>query len=198
MTLFILLTIIVLLCIFIVFKLGNDSVSIVSSVDNNKYIIRRGKGKSVAYLQESADTLATIHVRVTKLIQHLNTKFTEHPVLKVLQARYNHRVLSEAAIDERYTSFTVDKKEMHICLRTRDDKEMVYDIDLLMYVVLHELAHIANFDPRGKPIEGHGEEFIKIFKFLVTEAVESGVYEYTNYDTRPIEYCGMMITTQIV
>lgn len=176
---------------------SSDSVHVLSDLDNNVYLIRRGKGKSKTYLQESANTLAKIHLRIIKLIKHLKTKFKTHPVLDILQARYNHNILSEAAIDDRYTSFTINKKDMHICLRTRDQDELIYDINILMYVVLHELAHFTNFDTNGNPIEGHGDEFVQIFKFLVNEAVLSGVYEYIDYEKQPTEYCGMMITTQI-
>lgn len=192
-----LLTITLILFIYFVYIKSDDSVYALSDLDNNMYLIRRGKGKSEAYLKESANTLAKIHVRIIKLIEHLKTNFKTHPVLDILQARYNHNVLSEAAIDDRYTSFTINKKDMHICLRTRDQSEIIYNINILMYVVLHELAHIANFDKNGNPIEGHGEEFVNIFRFLVNEAVLIGVYNYTDYEKQPTEYCGMMITTQI-
>jgi hypothetical protein len=106
--------------------------------------------------------------------------------------------LSEAAIDNRYTTFTVNKADMHVCLRTRDQNEKMYEINLLMYVILHELAHFCNFDPNGNPINGHGEEFKSIFKLLVVEAVKIGVYEYTDYSKHPREYCGMYMNSSIL
>ena len=180
----------------------NESIYIESELDNNKYLIRRGKSKSDSYLKDSANTLAKIHSKITKLIQHLRDNFSndasKNYFIAKLADNYNAKVLSEAALDQRYTTFTVDKKDMHICLRTRDNTEQVYEIDLLMYVILHELAHLCNYNANGKAIQGHGEEFKSIFKFLVREAVKIGVYTYTDYNNKPKEYCGIMITTQIV
>ena len=67
-----------------------------------------------------------------------------------------------------------------------------------MYVVLHELAHMANYDKYGYPIQGHGIEFINIFKLLVTEAINIGIYNYSDYSKVPQEYCGIMLNTSVL
>jgi predicted SprT family Zn-dependent metalloprotease len=87
---------------------------------------------------------------------------------------------------------------MRICLRTRDAHEKIYDIDLLMYVVLHELAHVCNYTRYGIPIQGHGNEFKNIFKFLVEEAVSAGLYVYTDYSKSPVNYCNMILSSSIL
>ena len=97
-----------------------------------------------------------------------------------------------------YASYTINKEEMHICLRTRDTNEDIYDMNLLMYVVLHELAHLCNYDKNGYAIQGHGEEFRMIFKFLVIESIKLNIYEYENYGEKPKEYCGIQISTNIL
>jgi hypothetical protein len=118
--------------------------------------------------------------------------------IEMLKYNYKPSILSEAAVDKRYTTYTVDKQDMHVCLRTRDQQEKLYDVNLLMYVVLHELAHLCNYDRDKNPIQGHGKEFKDIFKFLVKESIDIGIYEYTNYAETPVEYCNIVISSQII
>ena len=195
---------IVLLFILIAYltHIFDENVYIKSTYDGNTYLIRRGKSKSNDYLIHSANMLAMINERIVKLISFLQTKYLQddHKMyfIKILSDKYNHNILSEAAFDRRYTTFTVDKQDMHICLRTRDTNEILYNINTLMYVVLHELAHFCNYNPNGEPIQGHGPEFKNIFKLLVTESVNLGIYEYKNYQSQPEEYCGLIINSSIL
>lgn len=194
--------IISVLAMYIYSAYANEVTYKESLVDKRIYRLRVGKKKSEKYKQESVDTLAEINSRVQKLIEHLNFKYNGERVngriAVMLKSRYSPDILSEAANDKRYTTFTVDKKDMHICLRTRDEKEVMYDINLLMYVVLHELAHLVNYDENGNPIIGHGKEFIEIFRFLVKESMLIGVYQYSDYASKPVEYCGMYLSSNIV
>lgn len=177
-----------------------DIAYVVSDVDGRKYLIRNNY--SDTQKQESANVLAEINRRVDKLLLVLRTKYaTDQSVshfLVKLQQNYKPSVLSEAAIDSRYTTFTLDKSDIHVCLRTRDDQQQIYDIDKLMYVIIHELAHMANYDVSGNPIMGHGQEFRDIFKLLLKESIAVGIYKYANYAAQPVEYCGMMINSNIL
>lgn len=173
-----------------------------SDLDNHTYMIRRGNLKSEKYLKDSANTLSEINNRVMKLIEHLEKQYGNDPskdyFIKMLRKNYSPQILSEAALDNRYTTYTVDKQNMHICLRTRDNMEKLYDINILMYVVLHELAHLCNYDRGGYPIQGHGVEFKNIFKLLVIESIKLNIYEYKNYVNTPQEYCGIVINSTII
>jgi hypothetical protein len=173
----------------------------VEAEDKRRYMIRRGKTKSDKYLEESANMLAEINKRVEKLIVHLDTKYKNDNgishIIRILKSNYKPQILSEAATDKRYTTYTVDKQEMHICLRTRDTQEKMYNINTLMYVILHELAHFCNYDKNGNAIQGHGKEFRDIFKLLVSEAIDISIYKYQNYYSSPEEYCGIIINTSI-
>ena len=90
------------------------------------------------------------------------------------------------------TSFSVNKgEEIAFCLKSKKTGE-IHDANLIMYVALHEMAHIAC------PEIGHGELFKKIFKFLTEQAIELGIYKYDDYDSKPVEYCGMMLSSNII
>jgi hypothetical protein len=181
---------------------NNENLYIESNVDNNKYLIRRGKLKSNEYLQKSANTLAEINKRVIVLIDHLENKYkndaSKNYFIEKLKSNYSPSILSEAAIDNRYTTYTIDKSNMHVCLRNRDSLEKVYDINLLMYVILHELAHLCNYNINEEAIIGHGEEFKRIFKLLIIESIYIGIYKYEDYNEIPKEYCGIIINTTIL
>jgi hypothetical protein len=81
-------------------------------------------------------------------------------------------------------AYSLDKgRKIMLCLRDARDGNI--DIDTLMFVILHECAHIANYDEWG-----HEEQYWSIFKSLLNEAVESGAYEAINYARAPVYYCG--------
>lgn len=65
-------------------------------------------------------------------------------------------------------SYTVNKKHMHLCLN--NEKGDYFNKNMLMYVALHELAHV-----KCKSI-GHTPEWHKIFDDLLVKATKSGVY----------------------
>ncbi len=173
-----------------------------SDIDGKIYLIRRGNNKSEEFLTESANTLAIINKNVMKLINHLEILYmnddSKNYFIAKLKDNYMPYIISEAAVDPRYTTYTIDKKNMHICLRTRDSEEQIYDMNILMYVVLHELSHLCNYSKDGDPILGHGKEFKNIFRFLVEEAIKIDIYHHTNYSQDPKEYCGIMITSSII
>jgi hypothetical protein len=58
----------------------------------------------------------------------------------------------------------------------------------MMFVVLHEIAHIIT-----KSV-GHTEEFWNNFKWILEESVNIGIYESQDFNNKPVEYCGIEIT----
>ena len=65
-------------------------------------------------------------------------------------------------------SYTVNKKHMHLCLKNEDGN--YFNKNMLMYVALHELAHV-----KCKSI-GHTDEWHAIFEQLLDKASKMGVY----------------------
>jgi hypothetical protein len=199
---------IIFILIAIIFYLINlytsysENTYIKSTVDNNTYIIRNSHNKSVEFLQNSANTLASINIKMETLINYLVKKYAQDTNnnywVNKLRENYKPYMVSEAANDPRYTTYTIDKTDMRVCLRTRDSKEDLYDLNLLMYVVLHESAHMGNYSPDGIPIIGHGIEFKNIFIILVKEAIQLGLYKYEDYSKNPKSYCGLVLSSQII
>ena len=91
------------------------------------------------------------------------------------------------------TSYTENKGEkLVLCLRDKkpnaEGQHEFHDINTLMFVVLHELTHIMN------DRWGHKMQYWKLFKFVLKNADEAGIYNPVNYREQPITYCGMNIT----
>ena len=91
-----------------------------------------------------------------------------------------------------YTSYTEDKTRLVLCLRKKipdaNGNYPLEDINIMMFVVIHELTHMMN------KTWGHPYEFWVLFKFMLQNASEAGVYTPINYRRDPLEYCGMKIT----
>ena len=76
-------------------------------------------------------------------------------------------------------SYTINKEKMFLCLRDKNGE--YYDKNMLMYVAIHELAHVLNDSI------GHTPQFHKKFQELLDIAVTKGVWDRS----KPIiqDYC---------
>jgi hypothetical protein len=66
-------------------------------------------------------------------------------------------------------SYTINKKKIHLCLF--DENGKYYDKNMLIYVTLHELAHVRCDEV------GHTDKFHRIFKEILDEATQKNVYD---------------------
>jgi len=66
-------------------------------------------------------------------------------------------------------SFTINKKHIHLCLRNK--KGEYYNDNMLIYVLLHELAHVLCDEV------GHTDKFKNIFTELLIRASKAGLYD---------------------
>lgn len=168
--------------------LNSDSFNlrcIISDVNGNKYCVR-----DRAKLELAADKLATANNKMNELVTHLGKKYPEKENIKRLVNGYNPKKIYETLPTSEYTAYSENKGEkLAFCLDTeKNSKGRIIDDNTLMYVVLHELSHIAT-----KSI-GHTDEFWENFKFMITEAKAIGVYNPVDYKKSPARYCGMNIT----
>ena len=128
-----------------------------SSVDNQFYWVRNKSDKINA-----ANTLAKIKINIMKLVIHLKTNINKFPEnmssIKDLVRRTKVINIMETPADEKFTSYTIDKgKVIYFCLRSKII-ENIHDMNTLMYVALHEFAHVCTKS------FGHTVEFKENFK----------------------------------
>lgn len=157
---------------------------VVSSVDGNKYCVREREKLTLV-----VDLFARISQNMSKLVEHLNRKYPSKDNVKRLVQKFNPKKIKEILPTSKYTAYSENKGEkVAFCATTQRENNDLIDDNTLMFVALHEMAHIAT-----KTI-GHNKEFWGNFKFLLQEAKEINVYKPVDYSKKPRTYCGMEIT----
>lgn len=187
------LVVLILVCALILIAAYRKETYIATStVDQNGYRVLGGFDDSAT----AADRLAKINQKNQLLIQYLLDKYRDpmsHGYLLAtrLKKRYQSDRLEENdPVDISNTSFTENKGDkIALCLREKvTGKNRLHGDDILEFVDLHELAHIAS---QGY---GHENEFWENFAFLLKEAFNAGIHTPTDYSKWPIEYCGLSVS----
>lgn len=188
--------------------------------DRTEYIEVNSKKYPVIYdfnnKEKAAEILNKVDINILKLKEFINNKFTEEyiateskqfakeDVLRKIKKRFNSTYTSES-LKENYpkvaksdVSYNLNKgSTIALCLRDYDDSEQFHEFNEIMFVSLHELAHSLNCNENvlmcGNSY-GHDEMFWYIFKVLLENAIECGVYKKKNYRENPVDYCSMGIT----
>jgi hypothetical protein len=155
-----------------------------SMVDGRQYLVQSRPDK-----QQAANLLAKIRANLELLVDHLAKITSEDQRTKRILKRFNPENISEGADNAKYTSYSVNKGEKVVfCLRSRDQNKQLVDINTMMFVALHEMAHICTESV------GHTPEFWDNFRWLLEESMDIGIYRDGDYKNNPVEYCGIKIT----
>lgn len=194
MLLLIMLIIIIFFALYLIYSKIYKNDNIIyhkSTLDGNKYWVRNKFDKDMA-----ANTLAKIKINMIKLITYLKNNKDKFPnnmsYISDLVSRTKVINIMETPQDEKYTSYTINKGEKIVfCLRAKI-LEDIHDMNTLMYVVIHEMGHVAC------PEYGHTPLFKKIFKFLLEQSIQIDIYKPIDYRVNPKNYCGMVINEYIL
>jgi len=184
--------IIIALVLFISYKIYRDSdifqlKCILSTVDGEKYCVRERKD-----IQKASDLLARTVEKMTTLVKYLDEKYPkEKENVRRLVKNFNPKKIVETLPTSEYTAYSENKgQKIAFCLnKEKKDNENLIDPNTLMFVALHEMAHVAS-----KSI-GHNTEFWDNFTFLIEEAEEIQIYKPIDYSKQNAGYCGMTITS---
>lgn len=155
-----------------------------SNIDNRYYLVSNTSDK-----QQVADTLAQLNKNADILFEYLRRVYSNDQLRfyknsQLLLSKFDPNLLGENFL-RLGTSFTINKGSfIAMCVKNND---AVHDINTLMYVLIHELAHV------GTESQGHTKEFIDFFKFLLDSAIELEIYTYVDYSKTQGVYCGMKL-----
>lgn len=162
-------------------------VDVKSTVDNRTYKVRDMPDK-----QKAADLLASVRMKMEKLYMIVKEKFPNKAQVRqwITNFQPSPERFLEATPDAEHTSYSVNKGEkIHLCLRQRQGQnETLMEENVMVFVALHEMAHVVT------PSLGHDPEFWNNFGWLLKQAEANGIYQYQDFKSRPIAYCGMHIT----
>jgi len=157
---------------------------VTSRFDNRKYLVY-----NMRYKQLAADTLSKVRNNLHNLCVKLHKKYPEDERISRMNMKFNPDAIVETDPNSKHTSYSINKGEkMVLCLRSRDGKDRMVKENVIMFVALHELAHIMTVSV------GHTKEFWDNFEFLLREATVMGYYQEIDFNNAPHEYCGVKIT----
>ena len=139
---------------------------------------------------EAANKLGSISDSLKSLVDGLSTSDSEKgEYIKVLQESFNPEYITENIPGSIYVAYSVNKgEELSLCIREKDSEKFIDD-NTIIFVAIHELAHIMT------PETGHTPLFWDNMKYLLEKASSSGIYMPINYSESPVKYCGMDINS---
>lgn len=202
----ILILILIIFVFYIYYDVGQrDMTYVKSDVDGEEYMVRDLKDKQPAanFLAKLKADIFALKDYMMKKIENPQTanlpRYVEFkPYILQLNDKIKNVVIRESSANSVYTSYTVNKGEQIVfCIRSKSISSYlktnnIHDFNLVMYVLLHEISHVAcpEFD--------HTPLFKKIFRFICEEAIEMGIYTKIDFVSTPGEYCGMTINDSII
>ena len=173
--------------------LENKSLDVVYvNVNGRNYLVRNLPDK-----EEAAKIMHQLNTKFKNLISvcvencDKNKHYTEQNKIDIkrLQSNYNENNISESSPGNKHTSYSINKGEKIVfCIRSKDGKNTLVDLNTVTFVGIHELAHLMTESI------GHNKEFWDNMKFLLKVAIEKNLYTKQNFSENPVEYCGTMIT----
>jgi len=120
--------------------------------------------------------------KIDELTQKLEQIFNQDHYFTGNLSSLNERdIMKELNFYPGNKSYTLNKKDTYICLKDKKTKDY-YDMQILLYVALHEIAHSINTQNVG-----HTKEWNDIFEELLEYAAETGVYDPSV--NVPLNYC---------
>jgi predicted metal-dependent hydrolase len=185
----------ILIILIYIFFFKNDVELKKVNVNGKKVLVRKTKDYQLS-AKLLAELIKRMYILRDYLVKNRNKDEYKHfkQYIDLLEVNFNRKktVIYENNLNSNLTSYNVNKGEQLVfCLRCKKTKNL-HNINLLVYVAVHEMAH------SGCPEIGHTPLFNKIFYYFLTEAVKLQIYKYENYSISPVVYCGMKLNTNIL
>ncbi len=155
-------------------KRDKENPSIAKGVANRLHLVKTKGGEIVNYCYKHQIPNPIIANRLHKRWNKISKK---------------ENGIRETSINEKSAAYVLNKgDQMRMCVRKKGDPSKLEDSNTMIFVLLHELAHLMSEK------YGHGEEFQNNFSFITKKAVEQGIYRYQNFKEKSSSYCGTEIT----
>ena len=177
------LSVITIIILYLHYKF-NRQVLVNSKITNNKYYCRDINNK-----QQAANLLGEIDKRLNLLRNFLLEQFKDNPNFVKRLKRFKSKNIRESTRFSKSTSYTVNKNTLVMCLRSKQNEQILKDINTLLFVAIHEFTHIVTDS------FGHTEDFWENFKYMLKTASEINIYDKQDYFNNPEKYCGIEINS---
>ena len=137
--------------------------------------------------QEAADALASLELAAEQFLTDAESVAPGDPRLANVRERWSRRLREIDGSDN--IAYTVTKRDVSLCVRRPGGGAVYDDPRSGMFVLLHELAHVANDG------WGHGRTFWDDFQWVLELADRTKAYAYQNFESTPKTYCGKDLTS---
>ena len=151
-----------------------------SHVTGKAYLV-----KNLPNSQAVADRLALMEHRVRDFLHKAKAHAPGDRRLHNIRMRWNG-TLTETS-EDKDVAYSIGKGAISICVRSPSGG--LVDENSCMFVLLHELAHVAT------DTYGHEHRFWPNMKFLLELAERTGSYTYQDFERTETSYCGIPLTS---
>lgn len=158
-----------------------------SARTNKDYLVQNLPDK-----QEACERMASIQEKILSLMKRYkeDPATAAEPRIQTMIERFHPENMCESDMRDNTTSYSENKGDrIVVCLRQKTKGYPLVDENTVMFVVLHEIAHLMTFSI------GHTPEFWANFRRILKDAIGVGVYQDANYNRSPVAYCGMEINS---
>ena len=133
--------------------------------------------------EESLDTIYKLYLFYNNLLKILPVNDIRRKKLIERFDKKNGLFEVDPYNTKKYTSYTLNKNSIGMCMREKNSDKPLHDIEILKFVFLHELGHICtdSYD--------HNAEFWENFKWLLTYAYDNKLKKPINFEKNPVKYC---------
>ena len=158
----------------------STEVSFQESFNGEQFLVRNLDDKN-----DAADMLSNMKGKLKKLVDYTLEKSKDDDergnfikeYVNAIKNKFDYIIFRESTDNSKFTSYSINKgEEIVFCLRSKEDNKL-HDVNELMYVAIHEIAHV------GCPEIGHTPLFRRINKELLKYAIECDVYQYKDYNS---------------
>tara|TARA_B100000427_G_scaffold318741_1_gene316251 strand:+ start:799 stop:1275 length:477 start_codon:yes stop_codon:yes gene_type:complete len=154
----------IFIVLFFIFK--NDKYTYVKINNGNGFYICKNDNMEKAY-----NMLNYIVSNCANLCDELlSEELPNKNIATRLYNRFNHATIYEICDDDNSRGFAINKGD-EIKLKLKKQNGIYYTYEQIMYVLLHEMAHLMSVS------YGHNEEFYSNFNFIVDYAYQNGYYK---------------------
>ena len=180
------LILIILLLILLLFTSSSESFEILElSSTGKEYTVQEYDNT-----KEAANILAKLDKNIHIFIRKLKQDYPNDDRIKRMEKNLSTSIIEEAPHVDNESTYTINKGELiKICIRKKIKNKPFHNLNMLMFVVIHELAHVISISI------GHTDEFMVNFRFLLKNAAEYNInYEPVDFSKNNVNYCGVEVT----
>ena len=158
---------------------------------NDYYLVNNLPDAQIA-VNILAKLMYTVKILLEKIINENNLNSENDKYIQIIYDKLPYVIIKESPLNNKFTSYNINKgQEIVLCLRDKKTYEF-HDFNELLYVTLHEIAHIGCFEI------GHTDLFISINQYLLKKAIYYNLYNYIDYRKNNKKYCGLILSSTIL